>query len=400
LSYKSNFTLAKYPQIFCQMISNFLYLSTALLGFCSIAVLLTRFRESRRVSFYFLFFLFLSNLRLLGHGLIDFIPIPINIKLFDTLFLLLSWPLLYLFILEITGTKSRINKYDFLHFILPFVIFCLTYSNINWTPETYEIGGKILIILAILYNIVYTIVAYKVMNENLWKKTVDLTKISLHTKVNRKLVIYIYIIIVLMEIRFLYNIATNFHANWYSKINNFLWVGALINLVLYLKLIFFPDYFYDYEYYKKKNKKYEKQAISVDKTWIFEVPKEINNVQDAFLKEKIEPNLEQYILRIENLAINTDCFITENFTTTNFADEMAIPKSYLRYIFKYHCSVSFNDYRKIIRVQKAKLLIKEGYLKKNTMESLASHTGFSSYSAFFKNFKSVTGFSPQEYVRK
>ena len=395
-----NFVIPKFSNTYKLMLVKNLFLVTSLLGFCTIALLVVRFKESRTLSYFFLFFLFLSNVRLLGHGLIDLIPIPFNIKLLDTLFLLLAWPLLFLFTLEITGTKSRIKKYDFLHFILPFVIFCLTYSNINWTPETYEIGSKILIILAILNNIVYTIFAYKVMNENLWKKTVDLTKISLQTNVNRKLILYIYIIFVLMEIRFLYNIVTNFNANWHSNINNFLWVGALISLFMYLKVIFFPDYFYDYEYYKKRNKKYEKQAISVDKTWIFEVPKEIKNVQDAYLKEKIEPNLEQYILRIENLATNTNCFISENFTTKNFADEMTIPKSYLQYIFKYHCSFSFNDYRKIIRIQKAKLLIKEGYLKKNTMESLASQTGFSSYSAFFKNFKSVTGFSPQEYVRK
>jgi AraC-like DNA-binding protein len=395
-----NFVIPKFSNTYKLMLVKNLFLVTSLLGFCTIALLVVRFKESRTLSYFFLFFLFLSNVRLLGHGLIDLIPIPFNIKLLDTLFLLLAWPLLFLFTLEITGTKSRIKKYDFLHFILPFVIFCLTYSNINWTPETYEIGSKILIILAILNNIVYTIFAYKVMNENLWKKTVDLTKISLQTNVNRKLILYIYIIFVLMEIRFLYNIVTNFNANWHSNINNFLWVGALISLFMYLKVIFFPDYFYDYEYYKKRNKKYEKQAISVDKTWIFEVPKEIKNVQDAYLKEKIEPNLEQYILRIENLATNTDCFISENFTTKNFADEMTIPKSYLQYIFKYHCLFSFNDYRKIIRIQKAKLLIKEGYLKKNTMESLASQTGFSSYSAFFKNFKSVTGFSPQEYVRK
>ena len=138
----------------------------------------------------------------------------------------------------------------------------------------------------------------------------------------------------------------------------------------------------------------------MDKRWILESPKELVNLQDSFLKEKIAPNLEKYILRIENLATNTDCFLTENFTTENFADEMAIPRSYLKYIFKYHCMVSFNDYRKVIRIQKAKQLIEDGFLKKNTMESLALETGFASYSSFFKNFKTITSVSPQEYVRK
>lgn len=395
-----NFVIPNFSNTYKLMLVKSLFLVTSLLGFCTIALVVIRFKESRNFSYFFLFFLFLSNVRLLGHGLIDLISIPINIKLLDTLFLLLAWPLLFLFALEITGTKSRIKKYDFLHFILPFVIFCLTNSNINCTPETYKIGSKIVLILAILNNIVYIIVSYKVLYKNLWKRTVDLTNLSFQTKVNRKMTFYIYIIFVLMGIRFIYNIVTNFHVNWYSNINNFLWVGALISLFMYLKVIFFPDFLYDYNYYKKKNEEYERKDIKLDKIWILEMSAEITNVQDAFLKEKIEPNLEQYILRIEKLATNTDCFITEKFTTKNFADEMTMPKSYLQYIFKYHCSVSFNDYRKIIRIQKAKLLIKEGYLKKNTMESLASQTGFSSYSAFFKNFKSVNGVSPQEYIRK
>ena len=43
------------------------------------------------------------------------------------------------------------------------------------------------------------------------------------------------------------------------------------------------------------------------------------------------------------------------------------------------------------------LLMEEGYLKYNTMESLALETGFTSYSSFFKSFKSITGLPPYEY---
>jgi AraC-like DNA-binding protein len=44
--------------------------------------------------------------------------------------------------------------------------------------------------------------------------------------------------------------------------------------------------------------------------------------------------------------------------------------------------------------------MEEDYLKSNTMESLANDVGFSSYSPFFKSFKTITGLSPQEYCNR
>ena len=43
------------------------------------------------------------------------------------------------------------------------------------------------------------------------------------------------------------------------------------------------------------------------------------------------------------------------------------------------------------------ILEEAGYLKTNTLESLAAVTGFSSYSPFYKSFKLITSTSPQTY---
>ena len=53
----------------------------------------------------------------------------------------------------------------------------------------------------------------------------------------------------------------------------------------------------------------------------------------------------------------------------------------------------------IHKIEDAKSLIDSGYLKTNTLESLAFEIGFSSYSPFFKAFKKYTGDSPNEYVQ-
>ena len=51
------------------------------------------------------------------------------------------------------------------------------------------------------------------------------------------------------------------------------------------------------------------------------------------------------------------------------------------------------------RIKDALSLIDDGYLKRNTLESLAYKTGFSSYNPFFSAFKKITGLSPQEYIK-
>lgn len=53
-----------------------------------------------------------------------------------------------------------------------------------------------------------------------------------------------------------------------------------------------------------------------------------------------------------------------------------------------------------MRISQAIKLIEEGYLKSNTIESLAMNVGFSSYSPFYTSFKKITGTSPQEYTLK
>jgi YesN/AraC family two-component response regulator len=43
--------------------------------------------------------------------------------------------------------------------------------------------------------------------------------------------------------------------------------------------------------------------------------------------------------------------------------------------------------------------MEQGYLKANTLESLAYKTGFASYNPFFSAFKKITSYSPQDYIK-
>lgn len=80
--------------------------------------------------------------------------------------------------------------------------------------------------------------------------------------------------------------------------------------------------------------------------------------------------------------------------------DLGLPKYHIVYLFKYHCDLKFNKYLRQARVCEAIRLIQNGYLKNNTLNSLAEFVGFSSYNPFLLSFKQVTGLSLYEYNRK
>jgi len=202
-----------------------------------------------------------------------------------------------------------------------------------------------------------------------------------------------------MLLRFLISLTLGNVTFWFINQNKFLWVGAIIWIVMYVKILYSPDFLYGYEVFQNKIKEYKKNNIIFDNIWIMDSSKPLTNIQDTVLKIKIASQIENYVLEMENLALNTNLFFAVNFKTMDLAIQLNIPKSHVLYIFKYHASINFADFKKIIRIQKTILLIEEGFLNNNKMEALAVRTGFTSYSSFFKSFKSITGLSPYEYCK-
>jgi AraC-like DNA-binding protein len=184
-----------------------------------------------------------------------------------------------------------------------------------------------------------------------------------------------------------------------SSYNNYFWISAILCSVLYIKIIISPEFLSGYDLFQSKIKQ-STQSIILDKVWKLDNDKFINNNQDSVLKAKIEFHIDNYIKRIEYISLNSNLLFKNNFSFEDLCIKLNIPKSHVIYLFKYHSNVSFSDFKKIIRIQKAISLFEENYLATNTMESLALEVGFSSYSPFFKSFKTIIGYSPQEYCLK
>jgi AraC-like DNA-binding protein len=129
-------------------------------------------------------------------------------------------------------------------------------------------------------------------------------------------------------------------------------------------------------------------------------PKEINNKQDIQLTLKFNTQLKDIIKKLESKTAMNLIVKNPDINSTGFAEKLNIPRTYLRYFFKYHSDISFVHYRSKIRVHYAIEKMQDDYLSKNTMDALARECGFASYNPFYSAFKSEMGIGPSEVLAK
>jgi AraC-like DNA-binding protein len=382
------------------MLENSIYLFSGLLGFIVFLLMVFRYKKNHNTNAYFLVLILLTSIRFIIHGFITIYPFLLNLQnQFDIAVNVFAWPLFYLYFYNLVYNPSHFIKSNLLHFVIPTLFISSIWFNDYLTKQDYNKVVFIGIVIIITTSILYVIASYKLLNNTVWTQKNELLRIDQKNKLFKQWTIILFVLFILMFLRFLFNFTLKCLGIDYFNKHQFLWFSALICIGLYLKMLQSPELIYGYHVFQKKIKEYKKNTIIYKNIWITNKPV-ISNIQDSILKEKIENNIENYILSFENLVINSNAFFTEKYNTTNLANELNIPKSHILYLFKYHSKIKFSEFKKIIRIQKTIRLIEEGYLKKNTMESLASEVGFTSYSSFFKSFLSITGVSPQEYLKK
>ena len=383
------------------MFFNLIYLTTGIFGYITIYLIGFKFKSNRNTNLFLVVFFFLSSTRFFFSGMVDIVFFENNLYFINVLFTVTTWPCLYLYFTHLIHNKTEIKAKEGLHFIFPLFVLSLAVFKFLWTD--FLISKTITVIAIVIgfsINMIYYIVSYKTLSKSIWNRKSEIALIKKQNKAITKWTTFLFVVYSLLTLIFIIRFFVSEEIDWYLGRNNYLWVGALIFIFIYLKILSDPQFLYGYDVLQSKVKEYKKYSIVFDNVWKFNYNLDIVNVQDAILKEKIQNNIENYIIQIEHLALHSNLFFKETFSAEDLVHKLAIPKSHLLYVFKYHSNFSFSDFKKIIRIKRAITLIEQEYLKNSTMESLAKDVGFSSYSPFFKSFKSITGLVPQEYRTK
>ncbi|MDA6071540.1 AraC family transcriptional regulator [Flavobacterium sp. AC] len=174
-------------------------------------------------------------------------------------------------------------------------------------------------------------------------------------------------------------------------------VSCIMLLIMCCKIVCCPEIFYGYTHLKSKINEVENNPLKFRTIWILSDKTNPTGIQDQLLKRKIDPSLSTYIAQIELLIHNDNFFFRSDIKIENLSSELKIPKSHLNYIFKYHSSVSFVEFKKMIKIHYATILIKNNYLQTNTLNYLSKEVGFASYDPFYRSFKKHTGNTPLDY---
>lgn len=381
------------------MITNLLLIFTGLLGFVILVIIISNEKSNKIVNFNLSIIILLvsSRFMLIGISGISKNKMLEDIIVYYNILFVFFVPMFYLYFKNLIKNQHAFELKGLIHYIPPiFFVIIIKYSLIEKICNC-EFEFVYMYVFFLIYYFIYDIVIFIKLKNFVWNKKATLQIAVKQNELIRKWTIYLYIAKTLIFIRTFVSIF--FEMNSVLKLFGVygIWIGSTMWVLLFIKILSSPEILYGYSYLvTKSNEKHTKhQNIS---QWVVLSKIALTTIQDQQLKEKINPNIENYILQIDTLISKNKCFRSAEFSMKEFSKELKIPKSHLHYLFKYHSKISFKDFRKIARIQDALDLMEDGYLAANTLESLSKFVGFTSYNPFFTSFKDVVGKSPQEYL--
>jgi AraC-like DNA-binding protein len=176
--------------------------------------------------------------------------------------------------------------------------------------------------------------------------------------------------------------------------------GLILQGIVYIKLLVSPEILLGIPRLRKRiTPKATPKAKKKNDYWITDV-KEVTGPLDERLKEKLDQTIVDLIQDVEDFVNEKRYFRNHHITIKELANEMEVPYTHIIYLFKYHCKLTFTEYKTMKRIEDSKHLINVGFLKHNTLESLATEVGYASYNPFFTSFKKIVGMSPNDFASK
>jgi AraC-like DNA-binding protein len=383
------------------MIINLITLITSLLGFVTVGLIYKNYKLNNAMNIYIIFIIITISLRFFLMAVAHF-SLEESFKSFCSIysnFALIIIPLFYLYFKNLSNETKELKKSELFHFIFP-VFFFLVLIHHNSLKIFYKNLDFFLFIIFLLYIILYTFISHKVLKQNIWLANEKGNVFKKQGILKSNWTYFLFLAIILLELRLLGSILFELSFAHIGKDYNFQWIGALIWLIILVKIIASPEILYGFDALRKKINENRNESLILNTVWNIKSKRQINNAQHQQLKQKIGPNILNYIEKIENISLQGQLFRDSTVTIADLAYKLNAPKSHVAYLFKYHSTKSFSEYKKLIRIQDAITLINNNYLADNTLDYLSKKVGFPSYNTFFTSFKEISGVSPFEYCKK
>lgn len=382
------------------MISNLLFIITGIIGLITAFLIFTNYKSNRIMNLYIVLLLLIISFRFFLSGLTYFIFDPSfrNTYFKYSNISLVVIPICYLYFKNLSENKKKINSNELLHFIFP-VSFFLFINNPNYLYFDFDRFEIVLYALFFIFAITYVMLSYRILKTKIWSRKGEIKVIQRQNKLINNWTLFLFMALVLTISRLFISICMEIYFDESIKGYSYQWISAVIWSTILFKILISPEILYGYNVLHQKINENKKNTLVLNDIWKITPDIELNNSQHLILKEKIHQNIIDYIMKIEAISLKFELFRNANLTITDLANSLQIPKSHISYLFKYHSTISFSEYKKVIRIHDAIKHIELNYLKNNTLDSLSKKVGFTSYNPFFTSFKEISGFSPLEYYK-
>jgi AraC-like DNA-binding protein len=380
------------------MIVYFFYSLVGLLGLITTTIVFIQHKSNRTINLYLILLFCLISIRFLLEAIFYFYKnlIP-NFSYFP--FFIIIIPLFHLYIKNIIANTKQYRLKELWHFVFPLV---LSFGNL--LNNYYYFLGKysvvILNIIFVFYAIIYLAIDFLLLKKNVWNRNSKIQIIDVQNNLLRKWTLFLFVLYIAISIRLILTLFFDLLNSSFSAGKNQLWISGILWIIIFVKILITPEILFGYNALYKKINEQKKLDLSLNEIWILIEKTNFKNQQDEILKVKIYDDLIKNLKNIERLAFEEKSFRKAKTSATEFAKKLEIPKSHLNFIFKYHCKITFTEFKNIIKIYDALQLIESGFLKINTLDALAIKVGFSSYNPFFTSFKDVTGSTPQAYNKQ
>lgn len=382
------------------MIFSIILIISGIIGFITAGITYRSHKLNSTMNIYIILIIIILSARYILFGILYFISEnPFKSLLLNCSYLaIVAIPLFYLYVKNLNKSNCTFENKELRHFIIPISLFSIIivfkYLKINFPYLIH-----LYYIVFLIYTTYYIVVCYRFLKHNIWLKR-DTLKISNKQNLLKSHWAYFFFFaIVFSAFRLLTSMFYELQHKSSLIGSNYLWISALIWLSLLIKILVSPEILYGYNTLFEKADENRIDNLALLHVWDTSTRQEITNTQHLQLREKINSSILGYIEAIEKITLKDHIFRNPTITITAIANKLNIPKSHITYLFKYHSTISFSEYKKVVRIQDALRLIDKDYLKESTLNYLSKKVGFPSYNTFFTSFKEVTGISPLEYLK-
>lgn len=382
-------------------IENSISIFTGLIGFLVVFLIAFSYRSNSLMNIYLIISFIIISIRLFHNGISGFFEVSLFDKAISTLtpIFLIGIPGFYLYFEKLFYHNNRFIKRDLLHFIFPLVLFAFLLLSNNLKMVRSPNLNKTILVLILLYLILYTILANRLVYLNVMGKKYTSTSADLaHQGILKKWSLFLVISLSFVSIRLLLSIIFELPNKGLSMGYTFSTINSLLWLVTFMMILMHPEILYGYAKLQKYLSRSESSTPQENKEVIWkESIDQITNQQDIKLKEAIVEKLPGYILKIDEFIQENRPFHNKKYNLKDLAQDLKIPASHLSFVFKYACKLSFVEFKNYSRVNHALFLLQNDFLDSKTFEALADAVGFATYNTFFISFKQYTGTAPKDF---